>query len=1187
MTADDYASFIREPPSDELRLPELYVLAQDAIGPGQPLLALVRRLVAEGRADDLEELHRGESPLHELLECGDSGVPDLAGLTPVAPIRADEAAAAGALRALAGLGLILVDDRPGEDELRIALDWYGEIARTCAAPADTAGAGPVRRGRAAERTPGPVARRLRQLDGIAASAGAIGPVVACAGLLRHLAPSPAGGKARAAGARRRLTGVLRLDRVPSVQVVFSHDSKEEPAGLRMRRRTGPDALVPNPEHMAFFCGDAEFGNALQHAWRAAARPGVGTVLWSLESTAGAPSRVDGGSLGCALAVVLDEVARRRPWWTAPIRLRRLRRKTTITGALDGDGGVVPVSGYADKLKAMEETQRLIVPSADVSEAERYAPADGMEIKGAADWKGAADLARRLSIRAMVWRATVIAVAVVMGVLLWLLGFSRHDADQQRRANAIADLATKSSYVDAVDPSLPPLLALAAYRLDPDSRVAAEALYRIAQNNAFVARTIQTHHGAVTALAQVDQGHVLYAATRNGGLSAWDLASGHRIAERPLTGRDITAVEVSGAAPEVLTADSRGGVELWRTDTAQRLAEPAFLAEDGPPGAPVGTSETDPVIGVGFAGADRAWALSGDGELRVWDTVTRAPLLTRTADETLGGANPAAFVAVTSGDVLWSNDRLHGSLLAATSTGRILAIDVATGRTGDFLNVPGLGSSITALALRPGSPDGIIAVGTENGMQLWDAHARRQLPSDGDGPEGVTALKFNSTGESLAIGTSEGTRMVSVPLGWDQVRRAPLSRPTGGQVSVFSSGADPEGLLPVGHSDGSITFLDPQNRRVTQPEAPGSTIAAFDASGRLLVTDLLRSNNWTTGLRVIEPAEGHVYDPVTRETDYRKIFQLKPAPEWWPEEQLFFAQDAALTDDFAIVAGQVWRDHAYRGMVAVWDARTGNPLHAFFSPGDRADRYRSVRYVPALKAIVARGDDGDVHAWSTRTWREMLDASPGPGRPLGTPPGEAAAVAPVTGDGDRDGQARSLAYIDLKSHQTRVVPLKYAISALAFAPEGGFAAVLSTDNRIHFLNGDGSPRKSQPSITLRASAAGLAIDRAGRRIAVAMSDGDILVYDIATRTLAIPPLRDQNGALPADPAWSDDGDLLVTIGYREAQRRAQVDGVQFWHTRKLSWPQQMCALAGRDIRESEWKQYVHGGFEFRPLCPGEG
>lgn len=1189
MNPDDYAALIHgEPGGELLRGGALYHFSNDGYGPAQPLLELVRRLVAECAVGDLETLHRELCPLHEVLGEGNSDRPDAESVPP--PFRAGEAAAAGALRALAGLGLLLADDRPGDAELRAALTWYGAIAHTCAAPPPGPGAADGWAA-SATRAAEPLGRRLRQLDGIVAETGAAGPAAACAEILRHLAPPATGRRARAVFWARRVAYHLGFHRVHTVRVVFSHHKNvEAPARLRMRRRRGPDALVPHPEHMAFFCADEAFGEALRLAWRAAGRKRLGTVLWSLEGTNGTPPRITGGSLGAALAVVLDEFGRRRRWWVL-LAVRRLRSGTAITGALDDAGALVSVSGYENKLATMDETGRLIVPSDDVGTAKRHAPAADMEILGAGDWRDAARKARALSVRAVIIRSVAAAAVAALVIVGLVVNAANNDSKRQRLASTVAELASEAADASAVDPSLPPLLALAAYQLDPRSPVATDALYRVVQDNAAVARNVDTHHDAVTALAG---GGTLYAATRDGTLSAWDESQGRRVAERSLDGRTITAIEVNEAAPLVVTADSEGGVRLWRTDGAERLTESAVLAADGPPGAQVGTTTTDPVVGLGFTGADRVWALAGSGELRVWDTVTHERLLTRSAEDMLGataGGDDPAFVAVTALGGVWGNVSLRtaprtANALAATASGEILAVDAVHGRVTPFLSLPELGSSITALALRSASPDGILAVGTDHGVQLWNARERRQLPTDGGGPDPVTALAFDGSGEALAIGTSQGTRMIPVSLGEKPVKRAPLGRPVGGQVTVFAPDADPGGLLPVGHPDGTITFLDPRNRRVTQPAVPASTVAAFDGSGRLLVTDRLNSRNWITGLHVIKPAEGHVYDPETKATTYRTIRTLKPSPQWWPENQLFFVLDAALTDRLAIVGGQVWKDGSYQGMVAVWDARTGEPLRLFLFPGGQPDLVRSVRYLPGLSAIVARNGDGDVQAWSTRTWNEIAGLSPGAGDIFAAHPEKATAVFAATDEGGDGGRRQSLVFTDMKTSKTRRMPVKYFVSAMSFSPIRDYLAVLGSDDKVHFYGGDGAAHPGTPDITLRSSAKGIAIAPDGERIAVAMEDGDVLVYDVSTGTLTIPPLRDPDGLLPTRPAWEGPGDILATIGYRRSQRQSVIDSVQFWHTRKLSWRQQMCALAGRNITRSEWRQYVHGGYEYRSLCPDE-
>ena len=99
----------------------------NALGPKQPLFALIADLAAHHHLDLLQMLYSGESALHATLSddtrfgqhqdfTGRSGAPFVPG----------ERGPSHALRVLAGLGPVLAQEPPPEEPLRAAVGWYQE-----------------------------------------------------------------------------------------------------------------------------------------------------------------------------------------------------------------------------------------------------------------------------------------------------------------------------------------------------------------------------------------------------------------------------------------------------------------------------------------------------------------------------------------------------------------------------------------------------------------------------------------------------------------------------------------------------------------------------------------------------------------------------------------------------------------------------------------------------------------------------------------------------------------------------------------------------------------------------------------------------------------------------------------------------------------------------------------------------
>jgi WD40 repeat protein len=303
-----------------------------------------------------------------------------------------------------------------------------------------------------------------------------------------------------------------------------------------------------------------------------------------------------------------------------------------------------------------------------------------------------------------------------------------------------------------------------------------------------------------------------------------------------------------------------------------------------------------------------------------------------------------------------------------------------------------------------------------------------------------------------------------------------------------------------------------------------------------------------------------------------VLKLQPDPMWWNSGGLFFSNDAVLTPKLAVVGGQEPDGH---GVVLVWDARTGRPLQRLPFPGGYPDLVNNVRLVPEMSALVARSMNGAIRVWSTQTWQILFERTIGQGGGMEVRPGTTTVVLPVltSRSGAPIREQGALAFVDLKKRTVRVQPVPGSLYRASYTPDGEILATISSDNRLRLLDGDGKRRADSPEISLPTKPNDVVVDGSGERAAVTLENGQTLIYDISSATLAMPPLVDVDGYEGVNVAWDPRSDLLAIGSMDDSDSQKQGGRVNFWKTGRLTWTTQLCGLAGRDITKAEWERYI--------------
>ncbi len=106
----------------------------------------------------------------------------------------------------------------------------------------------------------------------------------------------------------------------------------------------------------------------------------------------------------------------------------------------------------------------------------------------------------------------------------------------------------------------------------------------------------------------------------------------------------------------------------------------------------------------------------------------------------------------------------------------------------------------------------------------------------------------------------------------------------------------------------------------------------------------------------------------------------------------------------------------------------------------------------------------------------------------------------------------------------------------------------------------------------------------RELAVTTFEGMTFVIDVPQRDFAIPPLVDPNGYESIDVAWDPVGELLAVTSRVERESDAYDGKTNFWTVNASTWDREICAVAGSDLTDQEWEQYVGSGAGYIDLCP---
>jgi WD40 repeat protein len=475
-------------------------------------------------------------------------------------------------------------------------------------------------------------------------------------------------------------------------------------------------------------------------------------------------------------------------------------------------------------------------------------------------------------------------------------------------------------------------------------------------------------------------------------------------------------------------------------------------------------------------------------------------------------------------------------------------------------------------------------------------------------EPVTSLAFAPDASALAVGDEGGGVRFLDPRTAKSMAR-PLALPESSPAAIEYS---PDGSkVAVGRQDGRTQIFAIESGEQLGPPLAANASAindvSFSADGRLLATAGLDRTGalWRLdGDRAIGTVLRGQKGPITQAT---------------------YTPDGSLV----LTAGT-------DGSVAARDPGTGTIVRRF----DLGGEVLSATVSPDGATLAAGGTAGRVALWPVDdssaepisidlggSWAQQVAFSPD---------GEQLAVAV---DGSRGawelGHGGQVRFVDPASGEETADRLNLGQEppiGVVFSPDGDVLAVTAVNNLVHLYDADTHEPIGQPLENVDSPMLSTAFTPDSERLATGTGSGLVLRWNVDERSVIQPALEGDEGAI-GGVAYSPDGTLLATsrAGFSTSQLWRADSGARFagtfvpgalpytertfdfdhflpnrpafspsgdrlvttgldratvsWTLDPDQWRDAACAIAGRELTNAEWRQYLPDR-DPHPLCEGE-
>lgn len=720
-------------------------------------------------------------------------------------------------------------------------------------------------------------------------------------------------------------------------------------------------------------------------------------------------------------------------------------------------------------------------------------------------------------------ASLAALALLASSAAVIAVQQRDEARSQARRATSRQLASTALTTQSDQYDLALLLALEANRIQdtPQSR---SSLLATMQHNSQLVTFLRGSDAPITSLAWSPDERTVAAGTSSGSIALWDAAS-FVLRRKVQTGTGaVTAVSFSPDGATVASGSGNGEIGLWDLDTGRLRTK-------------LGGGHLETVRGLAF---DRAGALlaSGDdgGTVQVWDVAERVAV---SSFDTATNVKTVLF---------GHNGR---SVLAGTIDGSVVQHDLRNGRTtAPFGALTPIRTSSLAYDR---DADTVAIANFEGDILLWNTATGNTVGKPLASPRNIAdSMLFSPDGRTLASG-HEGMIVL-----WDAhtgKRRGQVLDGYPGRTEVMAF--SPSGRRLASAAGPSVLLWDTQPRRrlaeplaaptMELPYAAQATSVAFAQDGRTLA--------W-----IVDPMKRLVIWDAARRQPIGEL-SLDRLPEGNAVVDLAFSPDGQTIATSSQFVGALGDGQEQEG-VALWNLQDRRPR---LLPIDQKEP-TGVVFTTDGRTLVSFSADGSIYFVDVASGRVQGRWSTGEA-------GLAAAVSP-------DGR-----YLAVEQHDGSVVlwetSTRRRLGTLGgpSAASGGLSMRFSPDgNALAIANPDGVitlwdiPSRRPQKVLSFSQAADIAFGT--QTIAAATPNGTIVLWDIESgQQLGV--LEDA-GSKEVTIAFSPDGRTLASV--------RPGGSATLWKLDVSSWRREICAIARRDLTQTEWDQHIGTVSERRPSCP---